>query len=331
MAAGKNKSSKSKRGQGAPDGTGGWRITGNADRLLTVGLLGAWVFILVSLITFNPADPPSHIVAPANETVANLCGAVGAWIAYQLLSVVGPGVWLLMAGLGVMLGIVVSGRVVTQPAFRIVGLMIVTVAVSGFVALLAPTSGVFPEGAGGLAAIAAVAELVERFGVFGTGLWLGLAIAMGGVALLDHWLWTGPAIAASWAWWYAAPVLGWASRKTGGAVVRGVRAGQAVRVRANDLDDDERIDRRDEFQRRREKKRVKLTLVPEPIAKSPAAGSAPVEAEPGQPLEITTKPEAFDPDALREKIAKLPVRFASTQRREAMAEPEDDESITTAE
>jgi S-DNA-T family DNA segregation ATPase FtsK/SpoIIIE len=334
MAAGKSETSKSKSKKQAGAEPGGWRITGNTDRLLNVTLLGAWAFIAVSLFTFNPADEPSHLVSPASETIVNLCGVVGAWIAYQLLSVVGPGVWLFLAGAGAMLGIVASGRAVTQPAFRFVGLLIVTVATSGFVALLAPTSGVFPEGAGGIVAIASVAELVERFGAFGTGLWLALACAMGGVALLDHWLWTGPAIAASWAWWHAAPALGWASRQTGGAVVRGVRAGASVRVRVNDLDDDERVDRRDEFQQRREKKRMKLTLVPRPIpGGSGGAMPAPIavepEPEPGAGLEIRTRPESFDPDTLREKIARLPVRFASTQRREAMAEP-DDESVVTA-
>lgn len=338
MAAGKSETYKSKSKKQADAEPGGWKITGNTDRLLNVTLIGAWAFVAVSLFTFSPADEPSHLVSPANESVVNLCGVVGAWIAYQLLSVVGPGVWLFLAGAGAMLGIVASGRVVTQPAFRFVGLLIVTVATSGFVALLAPTSGVFPEGAGGIVAIASVAELIERFGAFGTGLWLALACAMGGVALLDHWLWTGPAIAASWAWWYAAPVLGWASRQTGGAVVRGVRAGASVRMRANDLDDDERVDRRDEFQQRREKKRMKLTLVPQPICEesdepetiTPArAKPAPIAVEPEPELEIQTRPESFDPDTLREKIARLPVRFASTQRREAMAEP-DDESLITA-
>ncbi len=352
MAGTTSRSTKPNAKQAAEEEAVGWRITGAVDRLMTVTLLGAWVFTVVSLLTFDPADPPSHLVAPANESVSNMCGMVGAWIAYQLLSVVGPGVWVFLLGTGAMLGIVASGRVVTQPAFRFVGLLIVTVAASGFVALLAPTSGSFPEGAGGIVAIASVAELVERFGAFGTSLWLILGVAMGGVALLDHWLWTGPAIAASWAWWYISPAIGWMSRQTGDAVVRGVRAGAQVRVRANDLDDDERVERKDEFERRREKKRMKLALVPQPIAEEadesedeapiavePALKKKPAKAEPvavvaeeepAQELEIQTKPEAFDPDALREKIAKLPVRFASTARREAMEES-DDESIITAE
>ncbi len=336
MAANKSSTTKPKsKKKPADDEPTGWRITSNADRLLVVTCIGAWAFVVVSLLTFNLADPPSHIVAPANESIANLCGIVGAWIAYQLLSVVGPGIWIFLAGTGAMLGIVASARTVTQPAFRLVGLLIVTIAFSGFVALLAPTSGVFPEGAGGVVAIASVSELVERFGAFGTGLWLTLAVAMGGVALLDHWLWTGPAIAASWVWWYAAPVLGWASRQSGSAVVRGVRAGRAATIRMNDLDDDERVDRQDEFERRREKKRMKLTLVPQPSAEKDEPDDEPIAVEPEpvvRPMKVATKqePESFDPEELREKIAKLPVRFASTQRNEAMAEP-DDESVTTAE
>ena len=65
-------------------------------------------------------------------------------------------------------------------------------------------------------------------------------------------------------------------------------------------------------------------------AVEPESEAIAVEPQPESKLEIKTKPEAFDPDAVREKIAKLPVRFASTQRREAMAEP-DDESVVTAE
>ncbi|MCB9838059.1 MAG: DNA translocase FtsK [Phycisphaeraceae bacterium] len=347
MAAAKSDTTtKSRAARKRADEPSGWRITGVVDRLTTVTLLGAWAFVAVSCFTFSAADPPSHTVFPPNETVANLCGIVGAWVAYQLLSVVGPGVWVFLLGSGAMLGIVASGRTVTQPAFRFVGLLIVTVAFSAFTALLAPTSGPFPEGAGGIVAIAAVAELVERFGPFGTGLWLALGAVMGGVALLDHWLWTGPALAISWGWWYAAPVLGWATRSTGGALARGVRAGAAATIRANDLDDDDRVDRRDEFQRRREKKRMKLNLVPKPIdVEADEQGEDEYEdepvgvepepehnerPEPGRELEVTTRPEAFDPDRLREKIARLPVRFASTTRKEAMAEP-DDESIVTAE
>ena len=35
-------------------------------------LTGAWAFVLASLLTFDPGDPPTHLVWPGNDPVVNV-------------------------------------------------------------------------------------------------------------------------------------------------------------------------------------------------------------------------------------------------------------------
>ena len=53
---------------------------------------GAWLFLLLSLASFNPGDWPSHQVYPFSP-VQNLCGSAGAFVAYYLFLSVGQGVF----------------------------------------------------------------------------------------------------------------------------------------------------------------------------------------------------------------------------------------------
>ena len=62
-----------------------------ARRVGWIALAAAWVFLVVALISFDSADWPSHTVAPHNETTRNLCGPVGAMIAYWSYHVIGIG------------------------------------------------------------------------------------------------------------------------------------------------------------------------------------------------------------------------------------------------
>src|SRR5262252_4685009 len=73
-------------------------------RLVLLILLAGWAFVFASLIGFDPADPPSHLVYPPNSPVANWCGSFGAAIAYTMFKVIGYGAWVfvVMLGLGLM-------------------------------------------------------------------------------------------------------------------------------------------------------------------------------------------------------------------------------------
>ncbi len=47
--------------------------------LLALGLLAAVVFLAASLLSYDPADPPSKLVFPERAEVLNACGRSGRW------------------------------------------------------------------------------------------------------------------------------------------------------------------------------------------------------------------------------------------------------------
>ncbi|MGA1160112.1 MAG: Bax inhibitor-1 family protein, partial [Burkholderiaceae bacterium] len=65
----------------------------------TIWLIGAglWLYLLLAILWFSPADPPSTAVAPLNNPVSNITGAFGAFAAYWAIAAIGPGVWVLLA------------------------------------------------------------------------------------------------------------------------------------------------------------------------------------------------------------------------------------------
>src|SRR5689334_16867488 len=52
--------------------------------------LASWAFLLLALGSFSPTDWPSHTVFPYPAT-ANLCGTVGAYVAYWCFFAIGQG------------------------------------------------------------------------------------------------------------------------------------------------------------------------------------------------------------------------------------------------
>ena len=73
---------------------------------LTVVALVACLFGLICTLTFNAPDPPSYAVWPQADPPHNVCGRVGAWIAYYGFYYVGVGMYPLIA----LLTIAVSAR-----------------------------------------------------------------------------------------------------------------------------------------------------------------------------------------------------------------------------
>ncbi|MEM6562353.1 MAG: DNA translocase FtsK 4TM domain-containing protein, partial [Planctomycetota bacterium] len=126
-------------------------------------LIGTWVFLVLSLGSFSPTDWPSHAVTPWPPT-ANLCGPVGAFVAYHGFAMLGAGVWVLM-GLGtVLLGLRLWGVKLTDPWLRVAGIMLLAVGVAAISAHLTGFSPAgFPEGNGGVVGIYANTELTARF------------------------------------------------------------------------------------------------------------------------------------------------------------------------
>jgi len=162
---------------------------------LLVALAG-WAFVIASMIGFDRADPPSHIVSPANDPVQNWCGPIGAAVAYTLFVNLGFGAWVItiLSGLGILSA--AAGQVVRHALLRIIGLVMLAAAFSGIQHLVLPGTGVFPELSGGHVGNVIVGELSTRIGPFGTGIALTVMGFIGMIVAMDEWL----AWALSWTW-----------------------------------------------------------------------------------------------------------------------------------
>jgi len=65
--------------------------------VLALGLLALVVFVGLSFLSYDPADPPSDLVFPVRQTPINICGSMGATIAFYGRNLLGFGIWIAMA------------------------------------------------------------------------------------------------------------------------------------------------------------------------------------------------------------------------------------------
>ncbi|MBX3364543.1 MAG: DNA translocase FtsK [Phycisphaeraceae bacterium] len=314
-------------------------------------LLAAWAFVLVSIVGFNPADAPSHVVWPTNDPPQNPCGRAGAAIAYATFKTFGWPSVILVAGLGIPLLLSIGGARVSHPFLRITGLLTMTIALAGLNAVL--MAGWSPLGglAGGLMGDVVGRELVARFNVLGSTVWLLLMLAVGAVVAIDRLLISIPRSLAV----RMLPVVRRAGTMAGSAGTRVRAAGGfsarlariwkrrgPVAIRIDDLDDQPeqaRPSRRgrtaaatsdaDEGVRvlpkaRGVKPEVQVDEIEDELGLAAAALSEDESAD--EAIDVTTEeddddlpgaPQVYDEAALREKIARLPVRFAHASKQSA--------------
>ncbi|MFO0858492.1 MAG: DNA translocase FtsK 4TM domain-containing protein [Phycisphaerales bacterium] len=165
-----------------------WADGSNMSRVIFLILtIAAWAFVLASLIGYDPADPPTHVVWPANAVVTNWCGPFGAIVANALFKLMGFGAWVLVIFAGVGLLSAAMGNGLKHLLVRLVGLIVLAGAFSGLQALFLPNSGSMPDLAGGLLGKVMTAELGLRFGTMGTALFLLLGLILGAMVAMDEW------------------------------------------------------------------------------------------------------------------------------------------------
>lgn len=97
--------------------------------LFALAVLAMAVFLGLSLVSYDPADPPSLAVFPANVQPMNLCGIAGAYLAHRLMIAVGAGSYFVLTAL-IVLDIRLFARdVYKDPVIRFCGACLVLVAV----------------------------------------------------------------------------------------------------------------------------------------------------------------------------------------------------------
>ena len=137
-------------------------------------------------MTFNIADAPSGYVFPTSQPVNNLCGPVGAFIAFYMLYYIGPGLFIICATIIGMLIANISGKKITQVVLRLIGMMLVATAVSSAIHLMFEYSSEgFPMGNGGVLGIATGHILRKTCGPVGCALILISSFLIGAVIVAD--------------------------------------------------------------------------------------------------------------------------------------------------
>jgi S-DNA-T family DNA segregation ATPase FtsK/SpoIIIE len=155
--------------------------------------IGAWFFLLFAVGSFHPTDWPSHAVQPY-PPIGNLCGPVGAFIAYYLFLVIGQGAFPVLFFSGVCVVLYVAQNRVSDPWMRAVGLLLLSIAFAAAVHHVQPGSdNGLPEGQGGILGIGAATYLQSHFSTAGTRLVLLTAMIIGLVLVADDLLLKTPA------------------------------------------------------------------------------------------------------------------------------------------
>ncbi len=308
---------------------------------LALGVL--WLFVLVGLVSFESGDAPSHSVYPNNPQTQNWTGPIGAYVSYGLLRTLGLGVVIPMVFVGVLITLRLMRRPMSQPIVRAFGALILTVSMCVLLRVLFPVAGPLPGLVGGTLGVVGAAALLPKFAMVGSMLWITLATVIGLIVCCDKYVVTVPLAI----WNKLVPALAFtrakagilaesaamrtnaatdrasdSSRKAGGGLLAGLRSmmnkrRKPVLVRINDIDEEMvEVKLKREAQEEREAKRQakpKRTVrpVPQPIEEYE------YEDEFEEDEEIPGAPQVFSNEELRDKIAKLPVRFAQQNKAKA--------------
>jgi DNA segregation ATPase FtsK/SpoIIIE, S-DNA-T family len=153
---------------------------------------GAWGFLLSAVGSFRPTDWPSHAVHPYLP-VANVCGPVGAFLAYYLFLTIGQGAFPILFFSGVCMVLYIFQSKLTDPWMRVFGLVLLSVSFAAAVHHFQPGSANgFPEGQGGILGIGAATFLQLHFGIAGTRMVLLTAIIVGLLLTSDELVFHAP-------------------------------------------------------------------------------------------------------------------------------------------
>ncbi|NQV23268.1 MAG: DNA translocase FtsK 4TM domain-containing protein [Rhodopirellula sp.] len=76
-----------------------WDLQRIKSDLIALALFAATLFVGLSMLSFDPGDPPGRLVHPVREVPLNLCGELGAQLAYGLRAAFGIGAWFVVVAL----------------------------------------------------------------------------------------------------------------------------------------------------------------------------------------------------------------------------------------
>lgn len=153
---------------------------------LLVLALAAVAVLFFSCISFNIGDFPSKYVWPNNYPAANWCGSVGAFFAYYLMYYLGPGVFVTLGAAAWAIVWRLSSKETTQIVLRLIGMVLVTIAVSTIIYMFWPyRADSFPAGSGGILGISITMFLRKNFSLLGSVIIIACCFIVGAILLAD--------------------------------------------------------------------------------------------------------------------------------------------------
>ena len=97
--------------------------------LLALVVLALAVFLGLSLVSYDPADPPASLVFPTHAQPMNLCGIAGARLAHDLVVATGAGAYFVLVALIVLDIRLLARDVYHDPVIRFFGACLIVLAV----------------------------------------------------------------------------------------------------------------------------------------------------------------------------------------------------------
>lgn len=163
------------------------------ERNLKVDLLALVLFALVlflgmALVSYDPADPPTTLVYPANEQVENWCGKLGGLAAAGLLAAFGVAAYYLVLSLAVVDLLLLARREFSDPVWRSVGWLASFVGITTAAAMLGSSFAAGPIiGAGGYLGATLRGALEMHFASVGAYILVG-TITLAGLMMSTDYL-----------------------------------------------------------------------------------------------------------------------------------------------
>ncbi|HZZ42309.1 MAG TPA: DNA translocase FtsK [Tepidisphaeraceae bacterium] len=163
-------------------------------RITLILTVVGWLFLLLSIGSFHPTDWPAHGVFPY-PPIQNLCGRVGALIAYYCFLTLGQGVFPILFFSGICLFLLLAKSSISDLWLRAIGLLVLSIAFAALIHSFAPSSSNgFPEGRGGILGIGAASYLQDHFNTAGSRLILLSALFVGLLMAADDLVLHTPAL-----------------------------------------------------------------------------------------------------------------------------------------
>jgi len=185
--------------------------------VFALALLVLTLFAGAALVSYDPADPPTTLVYPANAHVENACGRCGALVAAGLFNLLGVGAYYLVGSLAIVDALLLARRRISDPSLRAVGWGVSLLGLTTLVAMVAPWLSPGPIiGAGGYLGATGRGLLQLHFATAGAYL-IAVSLILGGLLLCSDYVLLR---LAAWGLGLSATAVGQAARVLPGSKSR---------------------------------------------------------------------------------------------------------------